>query len=276
MNISEISREGAERYVTTLRGPLDGCRFESLYWPDGKMKVSLLNGDGEAVARVEMQVDSIQELGEEYLLMKPSEDEIETSDMVWDGSDLSLVEGSHRGELLSLAAWWLTSNVAPIVSLGGSLKKFKRGGDWMRLLESQVLGESQMEAFYGGDLVPLHDGLWVQSTCVKVYAELMPGQEVVKQVKDDYWRVETLMSDDNGYVGMIQGSVFLIANGDHRLVIDYWESNWESDDLKPDLLALVLRFMMSKFDNIKIVQDPMVIEVDEEEVSERTSFWLGF
>lgn len=277
MVITELNKDGAEKYVVSLRGPLDGMRFDVLYLPDGEMVAKLIDEkDSHEVEALKMKTE-IYETNEGFTGLKVMSvgNNSRGVVLVWDeevepltnryerGTKLELTGLGYTDELYYLTAWWLIQNRTMEVNVNDWIR-IRKGDAGLQSLESLFLGESQMEAFYGGDEVALSDGLTLKVDCDKR--------------PDDSFDLAVSIRDEEDMLAWIEGVVTRNREGVYQLVVDEWVNNWEGDDrnIELDLLAFCSRYMEFKFFDYEIFNQGFEVELNQQAISERTAFWLGF
>lgn len=241
------------------------------------MVVSLVDEETiETVEEVELSAITIQELDDEYLFLETRDNPEQVFGTMFNVEEgrLELIPDNHRLELIGLASWWLSNNVCPIVSFNGE-KPMYRGDETLAGVERVVVGESKMESFYVGEEIPLLDGLSAQVSCDWIQVDLPEGQDTIWGKKDNFWKIQTVIYKDGVHVGLLQGNLFE-TNGVHRLILDHWETTWDDDEPGPDIFAIQYRYLMNKFDNLILVKDPEITKINEDEMVEKSSYWLGF
>lgn len=296
MAICETNGDGAMKYVTSLRGSLDGMRFDVLMLPNGELMTKLIDdtsGDEIESLKTKMEVYRNEE-GFNAIRIKPIGLNQSGTRLEWNeeiqveknrycpGTRLQLTGLGYRGELYYLSAWWLMEDLVKEVTIEG-VAVFKKNDEGMVELLKTFLGESKMEAFYGGEEVQLSDGLVLKVECDKQVSESDP--ELVDQKPSQYWQLAVTLRNENDYVAWLEGNVFLKDDGKYRLIINNWMYEVDEDknedgpidnETLPDLKAFCARYMKYKFFDFEIMRDEEILEIDEREVSERTGFWLGF
>ncbi len=269
--INELNRDQAIRYVTDLKGPLDGCRFEALHLPHQQLMVKLTDDkEGGVLGAVTFMIGSVSCGDKKWMNLVPVDPETKGIVAVWDegtGTE-KLYRASHKNELIMLSVWWLAERGFPKVVVG-DLEFNQEEIDTIKCL---LVGESPMEAFYNGERLDLHDNLSLKASCEPVTTTYADGET------DGYWRVGIDLEEKDSYVGMLDGALHVMDDGKLKLVIGYWDSVWQEDDLRTDMLALVIRFLGNRFKNaeLSVMYQEKTLGMEMADVAGRTEFWLGF
>lgn len=267
----EFGRDGSVFYNVELIGSYDGCRLDIVLYPNGEMLVEI---DDErtkkSVDRMRLKTEmKTDDDGEIFVYVTPLGDEEMGETLYTEDGETWVGQESRRGDLLHLSAWWLSENVSPIVNLNDRAVYEKDKGKMPMVVESMV-GISRLSDFYEGVQVPLSDGSLVQTAfAIEDVGEGKFGRTQIGLIKIDE-------EDKENELGFINGRLYKEKDGGMVLVVDRWESVDDYDHTM-DLLAFQLRFLQNTFPpTITVVFDDRLIMMDADEVSWRTSFWLGF
>lgn len=262
----ERNSDGAMRYVTSLKGPLDGCRLEILYLPKGEMTTRLIDGNsGDEIEAMKLLIGTREDSsGEKTKLMRITRPQQAGIQLVWDGVSQTLQErqvDDLQDQLLKLSVWWLSQSFDCPVSTD-DLTTFSQHDDRLSDLADELVTGREMEAFYGGRELVLHTGMSLQT-----YFDPSPK---------DGWILEMGMHDGEDYLGWIDGSVLIMDNEEIRFTIGGWTNKWDKDDLKNDMLALALRFLRVRVGAISTMHLEGKVDMEMAEINRRSRFWLEF
>lgn len=280
MVLSECNPDGAVRYVTSMRESFDGLQFEVLLLPGGEILARMVDEEkGYEIQSMKLKASVVEEGMEAEVYLKVEEESAGEFHLTWDdeldketnryepGTALGLYQESFRKDLMRVVAWWMAETGIERINVNDEVW-WSRGDEEDKLLVERIVGQSQMDAFYGGEEVVVHSGMSIQATCSVAN-------------RNDIFFFEMVLREHGVEVAHLFGHTFTeFSDGSNRLIIAEWESNWDGEIpeiIKGDLLALAKRFLLTRFDQpLQIIHKETEIKISDEDMAKRTEFWLGF
>lgn len=251
----ETSEQGVEKYVVDLKGPFDGCQFETLYYPNNDLITEIVDQQtGTPISAMKLALTVLdEENGQKSLCIQVADE--------WP-KDME-----DRQELLLLTAWYLSHTYWPRIWIED--KQFYDATDpsiKMPEVVAQMLGTSRMEAFYNGEEIELQKGLVLKTTAILM--------------KNDDIKVEVKLYTPTGSKGWIDGT--LREDSDKELVFEVtnwggWRDQTDLDfTIKDDMFAFMKRYLTNQYGKVRIEDRDEIVEMPDVEVAGRTYKWLGF
>lgn len=263
----ETNSDGALRYVSALKGDMDGCQLEVLKMVDQQELIVRIvddsNGGLIESAKYKLGIRQNSDgkiIGTIMRHLSTEQPGLETS-INMDTFELSETNIGFQKEINHLAAWWLLETGAEAVCFGGDSEP-RTAADLVGTYESR-LDESPMEKFYSGESVVLRNGLTLDAVF-----DSTPAQN---------WLIELAIHNGTDFIGVIAGSVDFFNEDILRFNIAEWTNlSEENPSVKTDVLALALRLIENRIGKVEVVYNGKFVEIPEDFIDYKTRPLLGF